>query len=430
VASSSLNPNWTWHPDRDALLAEAHARPSTPLSGPMLVTRVANLSGLGGEAADREHMATLCQRLHQPQPGPESRWSVLDAGTWRLRWERHTEGSTWTFFREPTGTGLFGETAMDLAPQDWLASWPGKVLVAARLEVRPATTKASPKTLFGVEAVGARLADGACSAMTDFRPDAVGMTRFLLLDGAKDPVVTGRLVQNILEIETYRLWALLAFPLAGRTAAELSRIEGDADGLAARLAEPSDAEQDRALLDQLSALAARTEALIGKTAFRFSAAQAYHRLVEERIERLREERLEGLLTLGEFMQRRLEPAMRTCQAVGARQRAAVDRVGRMTQLLNTRVEVAAEATSAALLQSMDRRAGVQLRLQQTVEGLSTVAIAYYAVGLLGFPLKGLERALPGFDAGVAAAVLAPVVVLGTWMVLRAMRLKLTRESQA
>jgi uncharacterized membrane-anchored protein len=102
----------------------------------------------------------------------------------------------------------------------------------------------------------------------------------------------------------------------------------------------------------------------------------------------------------------------------------------MTQLLNTRVEVAAEATSAALLQSMDRRAGVQLRLQQTVEGLSTVAIAYYAVGLLGFPLKGLERALSGFDAGVAAAVLAPVVVVGTWMVLRAMRLKLTRESQA
>jgi uncharacterized membrane-anchored protein len=428
VASSSLNPNWTWHPDRDALLAEAHARPSTPLSGPMLVTRIANLSGLGGEPGDRDHMAALCRRLGQPEPGPESRWCVLEAGTWRLRWERHTEGSTWTFFREPTRDHLFSQTAMDLGPADWLAAWPGKVLVAARLEVRPNQTRAAPKALFGVEAVGAKLADGSCAATTDFRPDALGMTRFLLLDSGKDPVVTGRLVQNILEIETYRLWVLMAFPLAGRTAAELSRIEAAADDLATRLAEPSDQEQDRALLDQLAALAARTEALIGKTAFRFSAAQAYHRLVEERIERLREERLDGLLTLGEFMQRRLEPAMRTCQAVGARQRAAVDRVGRMTQLLNTRVEVAAETTNAALLQSMDRRAAVQLRLQQTVEGLSTVAIAYYAVGLLGFPLKGLEKVWPAFDAGVGTAVLAPVVVLGTWLILRAMRLKLTRES--
>lgn len=428
MASSSVTPNWSWHPERDALLAEAHARPSTPLSAPMLVTRVANVSGVTGEAGDRAHMAALCQRLHQPEPGPSSRWCVLEAGTWRLRWERHTEGSTWTFFREPTGTALFSETAMDLAPQDWLAAWPGEVLVAARLEVRPATTRTAPKTLFGVDAVGARLADGASSAVTDFRPDAIGMTRFLLLDGTKDPVVTGRLVQNILEIETYRLWALMAFPLAGRTTAELSRVEAEAAALATRLSEPSDHAQDRALLDQLADLAAKTEALIGKTAFRFGAAQAYHRLVEERIERLREQRIEGLLTLGEFMQRRLEPAMRTCQAVGERQRAAVDRIGRMTQLLNTRVEVAAEATSAALLQSMDRRAAVQLRLQQTVEGLSTVAIAYYAVGLLGYPLKGLEKAWHGFDAGIATGVMVPLVVAATWLGLRAMRRQLTQES--
>jgi uncharacterized membrane-anchored protein len=93
----------------------------------------------------------------------------------------------------------------------------------------------------------------------------------------------------------------------------------------------------------------------------------------------------------------------------------------MTQMLNTRVEVAAEATSAALLASMDRRAGAQLRLQQAVEGLSTVAIAYYAVGLLLLPLKGLERIWTQFDATLGAGLLTPLVLAGVWLGLRAWR---------
>ncbi|MCB1405337.1 MAG: DUF3422 family protein, partial [Rhodobacteraceae bacterium] len=46
------------------------------------------------------------------------------------------------------------------------------------------------------------------------------------------------------------------------------------------------------------------------------------------------------------------------------------------------VEVARSAQNQSLLQSMDRRADLQLRLQHTVEGLSVVAISYYAVGLM------------------------------------------------
>jgi uncharacterized membrane-anchored protein len=427
MATSGLSVAWSWHGQRDALLAEAHARPSTPLSPPMLVTRIATISGLKGERDDRAHMTALCARLGQPEPGPTARWCVVDAGNWSLRWERHTEGSTWTFFRVPRRAEPFSETAMDLAPQDWVAGFPGQVLVAARLEVRPKSGRASPRSFFGPEAVGARLPDGGGSeAMTDFRPDSLGMTRFLLLDGAGDPVVTGRHVQALLEIETYRLLALMAFPVAGAAAAELGGIEERAAELAGALVEKSDIEADRALLDRLANLAGETEALIGRTSFRFGAAGAYHRLVGERIERLREERLNGMVTIGEFMQRRLEPAMRTCDAVERRERAAIDRIARMAQMLSTRVGVASEATSAALLRSMDRRAAVQIRLQQTVEGLSTVAIAYYAVGLLGFVLKGLETAWSGFDATVAAGIAAPLVVFGVWWSMRAMRVRLSR----
>ncbi len=415
---------WRYHPQRDALLAEAHARPFTPLTGPALITRIATLSGQDGEDADRKHMAALCRRLGQPEPGPTSRWCALDAGTWRVRWERHTELSTWTFFRAPNGNTPFVETAMDMAPEDWLAAFPGAVLVATRLEVWSEVEERSAAALFGLEVVGSRLADGAAIALTDFRPDAQGMTRYLMLAHAGDAALTGRLVQSLLEIETYRLMALLAFPVAGETGKALGGIESRAADLAHQLAEDADPEADRQLLDRLAALAGETEALIGRTSFRFDAAAAYHGIVRERIEMLREQHIEGLLTLGEFMQRRLDPAMRTCDAVADRQRATIDRVARMAQMLNTRVEVAAEATSAALLASMDRRAGASLKLQQTVEGLSTVAIAYYAVGLLGFPLKAFEKASHRFDATIAAGIMAPIVALLVWLWLRSFRKKL------
>jgi uncharacterized membrane-anchored protein len=353
---------------------------------------------------------------------------VLDAGLWRVRWERHTELSTWTFFRAPSGTTPFAESALDLVPEDWLSAFPGEVLVATRLEVWPEVDERSAAALFGLEVVGARLADGAAIALTDFRPDAQGMTRYLMLAHAGDAALTGRLVQSLLEIETYRLMALLAFPVAGQTASALGTIEATAAELAHKLAEDADPEADRLLLDRLAALAGETEALIGRTSFRFGAASAYHRIVRERIEMLRETHIDGLLTLGEFMQRRLDPAMRTCDATAERQRATIDRIARMAQMLNTRVEVAAEATSAALLASMDKRAGMQLKLQQTVEGLSTAAIAYYAVGLLFFPLKALEAIWPRFSATVAVGIAAPLVVLLVWRSLHSWRRKLEKDS--
>lgn len=427
MASASSVPSWRWRPERDALLAEAHARPYTPLACPALVDRIASISGEGGAQADRAHMAALCRKLAQPEPGPDAKWCVLDAGGWRLRWERHTEFSTWTFFRPAPRSGLFTAQALDLAPQEWLNGFPGEVLVAVRLEVRPTAERALAADVFDAGAIGALLADGAMEVLTDFRADPQGLTRFLLLDGVGDASLTGRVTQTLLEIETYRLTALLAFPLAGEAGAELTRIERKAGDLAGELTQDADPVTDRRLLERLAALAGETEALIARTTFRFGAGAAYHELVRDRIERLRESRVDGRLTIGEFMQRRLDPAMRTCRAVEERQRTAIDRIARMAAMLDTRVQVAAEATSAALLESMDRRAGAQLRLQQTVEGLSTAAISYYALSLLVYPLKSLESVWPALDATIATGVLAPVVVFAVWATLRRWRKTLTRE---
>jgi uncharacterized membrane-anchored protein len=407
-----------FHAARDLLLAEAHARPSSPLAAPALASRIATLSGEAGVEADRAHMAQLCRRLGAPEPGPQARWCALDAGTWRLRWERHTEVSTWSFYRAAEGVAVarFAETALELAPQDWLAGLPGEVLAAVHIAI--ASTSGARDGVMAEDAVGAVVGGDAAHLMTDFRAGPDGFTRILLIEQHADPALTGRIVQQAFEIETYRLLALLAFPLAGEAARALTTLEIEAEAAALQVREEGGVDADRALLARLAGLAAQAQALSARTRYRFAAARAYYGLVLERIEQLRESRLEARPTIREFMERRLAPAMRTCAAVADREAGVTAHIARTSQLLNTRVEVAAEVTNANLLRSMNDRAALQVRLQETVEGLSVVAITYYAVGLLGSLFKALEYVDSDFNAVVLTGWSAPVVLALAYWLLR------------
>jgi uncharacterized membrane-anchored protein len=412
---------WRFHADRDRLLAEAHARPSTPVQAPLLAARIATISGEGGSEADRGHMATLCRKIGVAEPGPDARWCILDAGAWRLRWERHTEFSTWTMFRPSPDieSAGFSTTALDLVPQDWLADLPGEVLAAAHValvDAAPAVMALSDDDL-----IASDVAAGALQVYTDFRPGPDGFTRFILVQASGGPVMAGRILQQLFEIETYRLMALLAFPLATNSAAAIARMEAEAADAALRVTDVGDVEADRLLLSRLAVLAGQAEALAGSNGFRFSASRAYHGLVQERIRQLNERALAGRPTIGEFMERRLAPAMRTCEATAERQRDVIGRIARTTQMLSTRVEVAAEATSAQLLESMDRRSQLQLRIQETVEGLSAAAISYYALGLLKFLMEGVAVLRPGVNPTLTTGLAAPFVILLVWLFLTRIR---------
>ncbi|MBU6373590.1 MAG: DUF3422 family protein [Alphaproteobacteria bacterium] len=419
---------WKFHAQRDRLLAEAHARPATPLPAPALATRIAALSGETGVDADRAHMAALCRMIGAPEPGPTARWCVVDAGAWRLRWERHTEFSTWTFFRPALddGAALFQATAVDLAPQSWVADLPGDVLVACHVAL---VREIPAEALLSAEShIGAIVADGAARVLTDFRAGPDGCTRVIIASPHGDAALNGRIVQQVFELETYRLMALFAFPLAQETAAKLAGIEAEAARSALRVTEEGGAAEDRKLLTHLAALAGEAEAIAARTSFRFAAARAYHGLVRERIAQLREVRLDERPTIGEFMERRLAPAMRTCEAVEQRQIAVSERIARTAQMLNTRVDIAAEEMNAELLASMDRRALLQLRLQETVEGLSVAAISYYALGLLGYILKAAAHVMPNIDPNVATGLAAPLVIGLVWYGLRLLRERAAAET--
>jgi uncharacterized membrane-anchored protein len=241
------------------------------------------------------------------------------------------------------------------------------------------------------------------------------------------PTQAGRVLQRLFEIETYRILALLAFPLAKELAPFLAAREHDLSEIANALTGVAGEADEAALHERLTRLAAEIESREASNLFRFGAAAAYYDLVRRRIRELRETRIEGLQTFEEFTERRLAPAVATCAAVAGRQEALAERVARVTQLLSTRVEITRERQAFAVLASMNRRAQMQLRLQQTVEGLSVAAITYYVVGLVGYAAKAAKSVGVAVDPDIAMGVAVPVVAALVALGLRRFRLAIARK---
>ncbi|RAU23169.1 DUF3422 domain-containing protein [Paramagnetospirillum kuznetsovii] len=415
------------HSQRRILAGEVHARPYESLNAPVRASRIAMLHGSPED--ERAHLASLLISHGAEPPGDGASYFLRDLGGFRLRWERHSEFSTYTFMRFDPFDLPVTARALDLLPADWLESLPGEMITA----VHVAVTKTLPDDLGAIfdnnPLVGSKVLWGAGVAWTDFRLHADGFGRYVLHDLGLTAGQTGRLMQRLLEIETYRMMALLAFPLARHAAGEIARIDRDLAGIVTQLADPHIAQNDRDLLEHLTRLAAEAEQLDAATSFRLSAAKAYYAIVNQRIAELREDRIPGLQTIAEFIDRRLGPAMKTCESVSERQQLLATRVSRAGDLLRTRVDIALEEKNRDLLKSMNRRAELQLRLQETVEGLSVVAISYYLLGLIGYLAKGLKSVGLPVDYDLAGLIGLPVVAGAVWLGVRRLRKAIVKTGE-
>ncbi len=413
---------------RAELNYEVHARPPDALAAPVRVSYLALLLEPAQRGAARSHAHSLALRYGVTPPAAGSTHWAADLGTFRIKWELHTEFHRVTLIRAGANERSFTEPAIEAVPEDWIASLPGELLVAAHLEMLPEMEENAADEIFGAgQLVASLIQGGRGMAFTDFRIGSHGFARFLVHAGSMTPVQAGRNVQRLLEIDTYRMMALLAVPVARMLAPALTRWENELAEIAAKLVEAKPADEPD-LLERLTTLAAEIEKEEAATRYRFSAAAAYYALVQRRIAELREERMEGLQTFQEFVERRLAPAMDTCQATVARQEALSRRVGRITTLLSTRVDLTQEAQNRTLMQGMDRRARLQLRLQRTVEGLSVAAITYYIVSLLSYlwkPVAPMLGTTPEMLVAVSIFVVLGLVWLGLQRARR--RLKLDED---
>lgn len=412
------------HPQRAALHNEIHARPPEAMGAPVAISHMVMVCDAAQREASRAHLAALARDHHLPQPDASITHLRLDLGAWRLRWELHTEFVSWTFSRPFDASG-FGTRAPDDAlaavPREWLAALPGQWLAGMHLWVL-ASQGFGNGTLVGhvlneETLVASTVAQGHGEVYTDLALHADGFARMVLLAGTISPRGLGRLVQQLLEIETYRMAALLGLPAARQAFAVLGSAERELAELAGAI-RAADRNDEPQLLDRLTKLAGEVESQYAATHARFSASAAYFELVDRRIADIGESRLPGLQTLGEFIRRRLTPARSTCEWATRRQDALSQRVSRISNLLRTRVEIEQQQSSQGLLGAMNKRQGLQLQLQATVEGLSVAAITYYVVGLVSYLAKGAQAVGWPFSPESTAAAAIPVVVLAVWVSLR------------
>ena len=407
------------HPQRRALNDEVHARPSDSLEAPVRLSYLVVL-GSGSKADDLEMLTKLIEGSGEPKPAADASHFSATIGALRIKWEKHTEFCRYTFYVQGVEKKPFSEPAISLVPQDWLRQLKGQTIAAIHANVvrgvkAPDPVKTSETYFNGNPIIGSMISGGTGRAYTDFRIHADGFGRLHLCDHRMTTRQAGRLVQRLFEIDTYRMMALLALPVARKLTPLLTTAEIELSEILNAMQTAGETEEPL-LLDRLTKLEASVERQYTDNHYRFSAANAYYDLVQQRIEELREERIEGFQTFREFNDRRFLPAIATCRAVSARQSALSERIARATVLLSTRVSVTREKQNQFILKSMDHRSNLQLRLQQTVEGLSVAAITYYIVGLVYYAAKGFvpksAEVSPEFLAALAIPVALAVVGYG------------------
>lgn len=408
------------HADQPAAIREVHARPHPLLHAPRALLQIAFMTE-GDLARDKAAMSALSQRLGVAEPDHATPLHGLTWDDGDLHCEKHTEFSTylWSASLDPQTGEPCGEN-----PFRHGFIVPGPVVSGIALKLLPwtATAEAEIARFDPVSLCYSLVENGAAAILTDFRQDEEGLTHILILTRDLTPTQAGVLAQRLLEIETYRILALFALPLTRLIASDLRRMEARlaaiTDEMCAGLV---DRRKSDVLLAELTRLAAELEADVAANLYRFGASKAYYEIVEERLAVLSEEIVPGYRTWQDFLHRRIAPAIRTCQSVKERQDKLSDKLTRAISLLHSWIDVELERQNRDLLTAMNNRAKLQLRLQQTVEGLSVAAISYYVVSLLAYWLKGI----PGLHAivtpGLAITILVPFVVLVIWWMVRRIR---------
>ncbi len=419
------------HPLRYQMSNELHARPfpvvDVPSRAAYLAIKPAKNAAGRDRDADRAHLIALLDRFGAPHPQPGATHYSGQLGKHLLKWESHTEFVTYTLFGKGIAERPFDAATFAIFPEDWLRTAPGTRITSALIRIEEAANDDGifDKTVnwFVPESLAiSRVLDDQLVIAGDFRIDPAGHMRFAVFarpgTGARR---VGRVVQRLCEIETYKAMSMLGLSRARGLSRQMAHMDTTLSSILSDMVGPI--SKPDAVLQSLLEVSAELENVVAQNSFRFGATEAYETIVNQRIEVLREERFNGLQTFAEFMMRRFDPAMRTVKSTQARLERMSARAQRASDLLRTRVDVERSAQNQEVLSSMDKRADLQLRLQKTVEGLSVVAISYYAVNLVLYVVGPLEKEF-GISKVAMAAIATPLVLLGVWYLVNRIRKKM------
>ncbi|SET74249.1 DUF3422 family protein [Paracoccus homiensis] len=427
----------TEHPLRYALVNELHARPSPRISAPATCAFVAFKEPRDAANRDRlrdtAHLQELTDRHGGPKPDPDEIHYQAQLGRHELKWESHTEFVTYMATTPGLPIRPFDPSAAAIFPEEWQLNAPGKRVAAVLVQIDtlpedPTQAMAQLGDWLARDSLAAVwVLEEAALVASDFRIDANGFMRFALFArGDVGQGRIGRIVHRLVELETYRAMSMLGLGQARRLSRRLNELEPRLSAIVEAMG--NEEKRAETVLHELLEVSSELEAQAVQTSFRFGATSAYEAIVMDRVSALRETRFMGRQMLTEFMRRRYLPAMRTVKSAEDRLRSMIERATRTSDLLRTRVDVERSAQNHLLMERMDKRADLQLRLQHTVEGLSVVAISYYAVGLLSYALYPLAAKL-SVDKSYLIAAMTPLVVVAVWWSMRQIRRNLHKSDR-
>ncbi|NNC98363.1 MAG: DUF3422 domain-containing protein [Gammaproteobacteria bacterium] len=422
---NNLATKLTRHPLREQLYAEIHARPFPLITGSVDVLHLALLTSQSEAAQQLEMLANLAETSQQPAPAKNANSFYANMPAYELRWEKHQEFCTITLITPGTTDLPFNRDLTGSLDAQWLDVIPGQLLV--RLNLRFERSAQQPdsrqitKFFDDSQLYGSSIVDGKASMWSSFRLHHDDAARILVYDQGLSDYQAGRTLQRIIEIETYRILTLLALPYARSLIPKISDTGNALTRLIKKMQiQESQYELDeQELLENLSVHAAKVEDFRASTAHRFAATSAYNQIVLQRLSDLREQSWPGFSSWKKMLERRLVPAVNTCVSIEGQLQNLSEQAERANNLLRTRVDIKIEEQNQSLLQSLNRRSRLQLRLQQTVEGLSVVAISYYVVGLIKAIAEGANKSGLSADPAIVAAIaVLPVLGITSWLVRR------------
>ncbi|HKJ04727.1 MAG TPA: DUF3422 domain-containing protein [Geopsychrobacteraceae bacterium] len=403
------------HPLREALNNELHTRPFYAVSTPQQFSYLAITAHHTEQEEAFELLRQLCQSYNVREPEAKSSGFRENFGQFTLKWERHVEFYSILVMRPFLSKGdPFENPAIEILPGEWLARLPGEVVAAFHMALVDAEFPAEEEDLFryfeGERLSISKTKQGKATLHNAFRLHKDGFGRLLIRNHGMSDAQMGRQLRRLIEVETYRLLAVMALPLAKQIVPQLVEMDQQLGDFLTQVPQTSTGADERDLLQKLSKLEARLETWRTQTNRLFSGAKAYHEMLQDRLAIIGEEKVDGYTTLGEFIQRRLDPALRTCASVHTWMDDLSQRIKRASDLLRTRVNLTLQEQNRGLLTAMNRRSRLQFRLQETVEGLSVVAISYYLVSLIKYLIYALPLEESGLSKPVLLAASVPLVL--------------------
>lgn len=431
------------HPLRAALHEEIHSRPPVALWPKDRILNQAFLLDAKDRAKQIAWIKSICTKMNQPAEDEHVqsyRMVELQAAPHRMivKWELHGEFASISAVVQQNS--LLNASHITNRPQieaqvnqvlKGLGVAPihesGGLRIAAidiAFEDRELFTDAeqvaqlfSGNTLLGSNILSSKKAQ----LWTDLQINEDGYISYLVPHAGMGSRQAGRVARRITETETYRMASMMAFPVAKGLSHPLRLAEAELANLSKEISNAQSKEsispnEDGEFLQRISILASKIEEWISEHGLRFTAAEAYSQLVNKNLEELNETPIAGVQTLSEFMDRRFAPAMSTCSWTQRRLKELSDRISRTTQILRMRIEYVNESQTQQLLASMDERAQLQLRLQETVEGLSVLVLTYYAVSLIIYTAKGANVFHLGLSPELIGAICTPVIAFGIYRI--------------